>query len=174
MEGRWHILITQSPARRGAGRGMLILAYNVEGLLTCFTDKPADVLVGHVMPSFLSPSRNSSSVIILISPRLERSTSSSARYSDSFTNAFCRAVFSSSAFGSNNFPASHSRSFFFSDIPWIYVQRLFSCIVVIILTCLGFRGQRYEKAREMQRKSRFLFISERKYLRAELKDTKIN
>lgn len=37
-----------------------------------------------------------------------------------------------------------------------------------------FWGQRYEKAREMQKKSQFLFISERKYLRAELKDTEIN
>ena len=38
-----------SPARHGAGRGMMIPAYNVKGLLTCFTDKPADVLVGHVV-----------------------------------------------------------------------------------------------------------------------------
>ena len=113
---------------------------NVAGVIVTskkvgYTDKSI-----YPMRSFLSPSRNSSSVIILYSPRLARSTSSSARYNDSFTYAFCRAVLASSAVGSSSFPASHSRSFFFNAIPWIYVQRLFSCIAVIILTFYSLRA----------------------------------
>ena len=98
----------------------------------------------HTTASFSSSSRNSSNVFSLRPSRLARSTSSSALYNESFTYAFCWSVLASSAVGSSSFPASHSRSFLFNAIPWIYVHRLFSYIVVIILTCLGLRLQIYK------------------------------
>ena len=45
--------------------------------------------------------------------------------------------------GSMSLLASHSRSFFASESPWMYVHRLFSANVVIILT-FCFRRQSYD------------------------------
>ena len=75
-----------SPVRRkGMGYGGEVITLSIDK-----RDEPFNILHLHAIPSALSSAINSSSVIILCSPRLARFTSSKARVNDSLTYASWR------------------------------------------------------------------------------------
>ena len=88
---------------------------------------------GHTLSSVSHSAKKSSTFFSFQPSRWAASTSRMARDRVSFTYAFWRAVSSSSCVGFSSLPASHSRSFYFSERPSIYIHKLFNAALLMTL-----------------------------------------